>query len=208
MLANPPAMQQTGTMGTNALQFIAEHQTQLWSLGTVIFGALVTRLLRLKAKLLYSVDHSTNMLVDQPLLDQAGTQISPNQIVRTASVTVQNTGLIAAKGVEVTFNWKPAILNLLPARAFNEANSAFNRYSLKFDSFAPGERVTIDIMSLNAELPIITSVRSDDCVGKLITMTAQRVWPQWYLSIVTAILLLGALTFVYLTISLVQFFAR
>ena len=195
-------------MVVTSLQFLADHQTQFWSLGTVIFGALVTRFFRLKAKLLYSVDHSTNMLVDQPLLDKDGNQISPSQLVKTASITVQNTGLIVAKGVEVTFNWRPSIINISPARAFNEVVSAFNRYSLKFDSFAPSERVTIDIMALNADLPLITAVRSDDCVGNIVTMTPQRVWPHWCKMSVWAIFLLGAVTLVYLVITFVQFLAH
>lgn len=141
------------------------------------------------------------MLVDNPLLDENGKQISSTQIVRTASITVQNTGLKAAKSVEVTFNWKPTVINIAPARAFNEVVSAFGRYSLKFDSFAPNERVTIDIMSFNAELPAMTAVRSDDCVAKSVIMTSQRVWPQWYLRAIFSVTLLGLVTFVYFIIS-------
>ena len=195
-------------MGQTAIQIIAEHQTQLWSLGTVLFGTLVGRIFRLRPKLFYSVDHSTNILVDQPLVDNEGKQIANSQLVRTASITVQNTGLHPAKGVEVAFNWRPPIMNLSPARAFTEVSSAFHRYSLKFDSFAPGERSTIEIMSINAELPLMTAVRSDDCVGKLIPMAPMRVWPQWYLYSVAFVTMLGAATLVYLALTLVQAIAH
>lgn len=191
-------------MGQFAYQFIVEHKTEIWSLGTVLFGTLVGRIFRLRPKLFYSIDHSTNLLVDEPLLDKEGKEIAPSQLVRTASITVQNTGLHAAKGVEVAFNWKPRIMNLSPARAFTEVDSAFHRYSLKFDSFAPGESSTIEIMSINAELPNMTAVRSDDCVGKLITMAPQRVWPNWFLNSMALVLIVGAATLVYLAIRLVQ----
>lgn len=194
-------------MGQITFQFVAEHQTQLWSLATVLFGTFIGRIFRLRPKLFYSVDHSTNILVDQPLLDNEGKQIAASQLVRTASITVQNTGLHPAKGVEVAFNWKPPIMNLSPARAFTEISSAFHRYSLKFDSFAPGERSTIEIMSINAELPIMTAVRSDDCVGKLIPMAPQRVWPQWFLTLIAMVMILGAATLVYLVIRLGQIIA-
>jgi hypothetical protein len=192
-------------MGQNLSQFISAHQAELWSLVTVILAALVARIFRLRPKLYYSVDHSTNILVDQPLLDNSGNQLAPQQLVRTASITVQNTGLIPARGVEVAFNWKPQILNLSPARAYKDVKSSFDRYSLIFESFAPGERSTIEIMSINAELPIMTAVRADDCVGKLIPMAPQRVWPQWMLTSVTIVMFLGAATLVYLLIKLVEF---
>ena len=191
-------------MGQLTFQFITDHQAQIWSLGTVLFGTIVGRAFRLRPKLVYSIDHSTNLLVDEPLLDNDGKEIAPSQLVRTASITVQNTGLRAAKGVEVAFNWKPRIMNLSPARAFTEVDSAFHRYSLKFDSFAPGEDSTIEIMSINAELPNMTAVRSDDCVGKLITMAPQRVWPQWFLNSMALLLIIGAATVVYSVTRLVQ----
>lgn len=194
-------------MGHLVFQFVGQYQTQIWSVVTVLVGALIGRIFRLRPKLFYSVDHSTNILVDQPLVDNQGKQVALSQLVRTASITVQNTGLLPAKGVEVAFNWKPPILNLSPARAFAEMGSAFGRYSLKFDSFAPGERTTIEIMSINAELPVMTAVRSDDCVGKLVSMAPQRVWPKWFLNTVALIMLLGVATLVYLAINLIKDFA-
>lgn len=189
-------------MGSTVFQLIAAHQTEIWSIVTVILGSLIGRIFRLRPRLFYSVDHSTNILIDQPLLDHDGKQLAPSQLVRTASITVQNTGLNPARGVEVAFNWKPPILNLSPARAFAEVRSAFDRYSLKFDSFAPGESTTIEIMSINAELPMMTAVRSDDCVGQLINMAPQRVWPQWMLRSIALIMLVGAATLVYIVIQL------
>jgi len=148
------------------------------------------------------------MLVDQPLIGMDGAQVSSNQLVRTASITVQNIGLLPAKGVEVTFNWKPHILNLAPARAFEEATSAFNRYSLQFDSFAPGELVTIDIMAINAELPLMTAVRSDDCVAKMINMGPQRIWPMWFNNLAAVAALLGIVTALNLVVGLLRFIVR
>lgn len=194
-------------MGQSIWTSLQPYQAQFWSLLVVVFGAVVTRLMRLKPKLLYSINHSTILLVDQPLLDQEGQQIAPRQHVRTASIFLENAGLNPAKNVEVAFNWKPAILNVLPARAYTDVTSALDRYSIKFDSLAPGEQVTIDIMAINAELPNMTAVRSEDCKGKAVNMAPQRVWSKWLLNSLLAFLILGLATAVYLLIKLVQLFA-
>jgi hypothetical protein len=198
------AITQTKNMGTTIFQFMVGHQAQIWSLVTVIVAALVTRILRLRPRLRYSVGHSANLLVMQPLLDENGKQIADRQIVRTASITLDNGGLQAAKSLEVTFNWKPPILNIWPARAFNESNSSFDRYSLKFDSLAPYEQLTIEIMSINQELPSLTVVRSEDCVGKMVHMSLQRVWPSWFNNSVGVALLFGCATLIYLFVVLIR----
>lgn len=184
------------------------HEAELWSAVTVLFGFLLNRIFRLKPRLTYSVGHSSNLIVEQPLLDSEGTQISPTQMVRTASITVSNSGLQPDKAVEITFNWKPTVLNVWPARRFEEATGAFGRYSLKLDSLAPGEQFTIEILGINAELPLITSVRSENCVGKLVSMAPQRVWPVWLTNTLIAFMVLGMVTTVYLAVSLIQFIAN
>lgn len=170
----------------------------------VIIGALVSRAMRLRPRLHYSVHHSTNLLVDEPLFNKEGDQVAPRQLVRTASIVVSNGGLNPAKNAEVSFNWKPMILNVLPARSYSDVHSPFDRYSVKFDSMAPGEQVTIDIMSINAELPILTAVRCDECEGKAIKMAPQRVWPASFNFFASAFFLLGLGTAFYLAIRLLQ----
>lgn len=192
-------------MGQSALQFVYDYQAQIWSLATVIFSTLIGRIFRLKPKLRYSVHHSSNLLVDEPRFDDKGNQVAARQIVKTVSIVIENSGLQAAKGVEVAFNRKPPILNISPARSFTDVRSSFDRYSLKFDSFAPGEQSTVEIMSINADLPMMTAVRCDDCVGEMIPMAPQRVWPQWFLNVIGVITILGAATVVYMLIRFVQF---
>ena len=183
------------------------HQTELWSLLAVILGAGLTRLLRLKANLFYSVHHSSFVLVDQPLLDADGKVIAARQHIRSASIRVGNSGLLPARAVEVTFNWKPVILNVLPPRDFDSTASPFDRYTLKFPSLAPREQVTIEIMAFNADLPVLTAVRSEDSSGKAIPMEPQRVWPSWFNYGAFFIFVLGLAAAIYLAISLVQLIA-
>ena len=56
-------------------QFIAVvNQEQLWSVVVVVLGAIVGRVFRLKPRLLYSVGHSANILVEEPLIGNDGTE--------------------------------------------------------------------------------------------------------------------------------------
>lgn len=192
---------QVQAMEQNSLAWLAAYQTQLWSLGLVVFGAIVSRTMRLRPRLQYSVNHSANLLVEEPLIDPEGKKLADRQLVRTASIVVSNAGLQAAKNVEVAFNWKPPILNVQPPRAYTDLPSPFDRHSIKFDSFAPGEQVTISIMSINAELPVMTAVRSDDCQGKPISMQPQRVWPFGVNLALFALLIMGLCTTVYLLLT-------
>lgn len=140
-------------------------------------------------------------------MDKDGKKIADRQLVRTASIVVSNAGLQPARNVEVAFNWKPPILNVSPARSYSDVPSPFDRYSIKFDSLAPGEQVAIGIMSLNAELPLMTAVRSDDCQGQSINMVAQRVWPNWFLYSGAALYILGIGTVVYMFVRVVTYLA-
>lgn len=183
------------------LTLFAEYQTQLFSVGTVVLGFLLNRVFRLKPRLNYSIMHASNLLVNEPLIGADGQKVADRQIVRNATVTVANAGLQAARSVEVTFNWKPPILNITPARHYDEAIGAFDRYSLKLDSLAPGEQFTIEIMAINAPLPELTVVRSEDAIASLVRMEPQRVFPTWFNRTVIALVLLGAVTAVYLVVS-------
>lgn len=112
---------------------------EVTSVAVVVLGFALNRMFRMKAKLLYSVRHSSTLLVEEPLLDKDGKKVADRQAVRTASIIVENAGLLPAKAVEITFNWKPPVFNVIPARAFQTEDSAFARFSTKFDSLAPGE---------------------------------------------------------------------
>lgn len=186
------------------LELIQAHSKEIVSFLTPVFAVVVGVFFRLRARLHYSIQHAWSFLVEQPLLDQEGKQIAPNQRVQTASIMLTNAGLAAAKSVEITFNWKPQIMNVWPARFYEQLEAPMGRFTLKFDSLAPREFIGIEIMSINAPLPDYTSIRSESAAGKKIEMHPQRVWPQWYLRLAAISMFLGAATSVYLTIAAVQ----
>jgi hypothetical protein len=62
---------------------------------------------RARARLLWASPHTFTFLVQQPLLDAQGNQVSPSQTVHTRSLIVWNAGKDTATNVESVFNWEP-----------------------------------------------------------------------------------------------------
>ena len=179
------------------LEALSDHIPEVTAVASVILAALLGRWLHMKAKLQYSVGHASSLLVEEPLFDKDGNKLRDVQIVHSASIFLKNAGLLPASAAEVTFNWKPPIFNVAPARAFTTQTYALNRYAIHFDSLAPGEQVTIHIMSINQDLPVMTAVRAENSVGAEIRMTPMRVWPTWFNAFVLLLLLVGVGTLIY-----------
>lgn len=186
------------------LELASKHIPEVTALAAVILTAILNRLLRMKAKLQYSIASAPSLLVEEPLLDAEGNKLQEVQIVHSASIYVKNAGLLPAKAAEVTFNWRPPIFNLFPARAFRTETYALNRFSVHFDSLAPGESVTIHIMSINRDLPLLTAVRAENCVGVPIPIAPMQLRPKWLLAACWVLLILGGATLVYLATASVE----
>ena len=160
---------------------------------------------RAKAKLLVATPHVFSFLVQQPLVDAQGNEISPTQTVNTQSLLVWNKGKEAATNVEWVFNWKPECINIWPVRHFEELIEADNRYVMIFKSLAPNEHMGCEIFSINKELPQLGIVRSDQCVADNIVMYPQPVLPNWKRRIAVVLLLAGLAAVVYIAIATLQF---
>jgi len=158
-----------------------------------------------KARLLLASPHTFTFLVQQPLLDQQGNQIAPSQTVHTRSLMVWNAGKETATKLEWVFNWKPLCINVWPSRHFEEHTEPDNRYVMIFDSLAPNEYLGCELLSINAELPNLVIVRSDQCVAQTINMYPQPVIPNWRRRTAVALMFAGLALAVYATIVLFQF---
>lgn len=189
------------------LEFLQTHSKEAFAVVPVVLGFFINRVFRLRPKIFYSVRHASNYVIDQPLLDAQGNILQQHQIIRTASIVSENSGLQAAKNVEYTFNWKPPIYTVFPGRAFGAEETEMGRWSLKLDSLGPGEVFGIEIMSINQDLPLISAMRSDDVPGKLINMVPQRQMPSWFNGAALALLCLGLITLLYLMALLVEWLA-
>ncbi len=180
--------------------------------GKEIFATLVPVIIwvldvvfRARARLQVAEPHTFTFLVENPLHDDEGNLVSNTQTVHTRSVTVQNSGRETATNIELVFNWRPLCLNVWPSRAYETITAPDNRYILKFSSLSPGETLGCEALSVNADLPALITVRSDQCQAKFVPMYPQPVASRAKRMVVGVLLFLGMATAVYLSILLVQF---
>jgi len=160
--------------------------------------------LKSKARLNVATPHRFTFLVQQPLLDKDGKQISPTQTVHTNSIVVYNSGRDSATKVELVFNWKPMCVNIWPPRHSEEFIEADRRYVLIFPGLAPNEMIGCEILSVNEDLPNLLTVRSDQCTAQVINMFPQPVSTPLRRRINSIMFGVGFATSVYLLIILVQ----
>jgi hypothetical protein len=188
-----------------SMSLIETYAKELVSLIVPLVTWMLNNVFKPKAKLLLALPHTFTLLVQVPLLDKEGNQISPTQTVHTGSWLLSNAGTETAKNVELVFNWKPLCLNVWPQRHFTEHTEADNRYVIIFESLAPNEVVGCELLSINCDLPSLLNARSDQCVAKSIVMYPQPVAKAWQTRVFTVLSFAGLGLVVYLGIVLLQF---
>jgi len=189
----------------NIMTFFETYGKEIVALLVPLFAWVLNTFLRAKAKLEFALPHQFTFLVQEPLIDPTGKQISPTQTVHTNSFIIRNAGRETATKVELVFNWKPMCVNLWPVRHFEEYNEADGRYVMIFDSLAPGEVLSCEVLSVNTNLPSLITARSAQCVAQNINMYPQPVVSKRTKIIALILMGLGLATAVYLTILLIQF---
>lgn len=187
------------------MTFFETYGKEIISLLVPIGSWVLNSVFKAKAKLQVALPHQFTFLVQQPIIDAEGKQVSPTQTVKTISYIILNSGRESASKVELVFNWKPMCLNLWPVRHYEEYVEPDNRYVLIFDSLAPNEVLGVEVLSVNYDLPSLVTVRSAECIAQNIKM-----YPQPFISqsvrVITRVLMgLGLAAAVYLAIILVQF---
>jgi hypothetical protein len=167
-----------------------------WSLNTFF---------KARAKLLISRAHGFTFLVPQPLVDQQGNQIRPNQTITTNSFVLSNAGRETATKIEIVFNWEPFCVNIWPARHYEKRTEPDNRFTITVDNLAPREDLTVEVFSINSDLPEVVVARCEQCVAQSIVMAPIPVMPAWKRRFGVFLMLAGISATVYVCINLIQF---
>ena len=173
------------------LSIIQTYSKELTAIAAVLLTFGLGRFFRMRPRLRYGVRHSFDHLAEHTICDENGSTTPRLSVIRTASINLTNTGLMPAKNVEVTFNWKPQFLNVWPARHFESKNSAHNRFTLSLDSLAPREVFGIEVLSIDADLPAITNVRCDESEGARVVMQPQPIAERWTVIAIIALMTIG-----------------
>src|SRR4051812_41192233 len=122
---------------------LSHYTKELVSLAVPFIAWFLNRQFQPSAKLIKSERQGFVYLVPEPLRDAAGNIIRPSQTVRTATVSVMNTGRTPAKNIEIVFNWKPQFFNVWPLRSFSESLSHDGRFSIVLPDLAPKEEFSV-----------------------------------------------------------------
>ncbi|NVZ30015.1 hypothetical protein HX881_30990 [Pseudomonas gingeri] len=150
-----------------------------------------------KARLQYSQSHSHTFLVQQQLFNPDGELMREVQTACTRSFVVYNSGRETSTKVEIVFNWKP-ICNILPLRHHTEHLLPDGRYAIVFDSLSPKESVSVHILSVNADLPVLATVRCDQTVAQYVDTHPMPVVGRFRVRVFTALFYIGIFTCVYM----------
>jgi hypothetical protein len=185
--------------------FLQTYGKEIVSLIVPLLAWALNVFFKARARLFVARPHAFSFLVQEPLLDQQGNQISPTQSINTSSFVISNSGRETATKVEVVFNWKPQCVNLWPARHYEERIEPDNRYTMIFDSLAPREDVGFEVFSINHDLPALLLARCDQCRAEHINMAPQPLVPSWRRRTTAFLAFAGISTLIYVAIVLLQF---
>lgn len=187
------------------MSFFETYGKEIFALLVPMFTWTLNTIFKAKTKLQVALPHQFTFLVQEPLIDGDGNQVKPNQTVQTNSFIIRNAGKVSATKLELVFNWKPMCLNLWPVRHYEEQIEPDNRYVLIFDSLAPGEVLGVEVLSVNADLPNLTTVRSAECVAQTINMYPQPIVKKSVQYVAAVLIALGLAAAIYLALLLIQF---
>lgn len=179
-------------------------------LATLASGALLTYLSQfLQPKIKINYWHSHNFLYSippaqlnpapnpAPALPAAGrpvnpapTPAAPNFLLLTQSLTVQNRGRKAAEWVEIVHGRRQDFFQLYPALQFTEAIAASGEHTLRINSLARHEHVTVQFLCYS-HMPALSHVRSNAGPAKQMPWIIAPKYPQWVYILMLLAMVLG-----------------
>lgn len=184
--------------------FLQTYGKEIFALLVPILTFALNRFFKSKAKLDWFEPHSFTYLTRNATRDEDGSETVNTLVIHTKTVVVRNSGRETATKVELVFNWKPMCINMWPPRHHDEHQDGDNRYSIIYDSLAPGEFVGCSLLSVSHELPNLVNVRSEQCVAQNVVMLPQPIVSGWLRVLLSTLLAVGSVATIYLAISLIQ----
>lgn len=189
------------------IDFLTSHAKEIFSVATPFILWFINNRFQPRAKLVQQTRHGFTFLIQSPLLDAQGNELAPTQTVNTASVSIFNAGRSPATKVEVVFNWKPQHLNIWPSRHYEEKLSPDGRFSIFFDSLPAKDTMGFELLAVNAALPEMVTVRSEQSVATKMRLVPQPILPRWKVVIILWLIGCGVAVNVYVVSLLIQLLA-
>ena len=186
------------------MEFIKTYGKEIFSVLVPILTWALNKYGKSKVNLLVSQPHRFTFLVQDPTTQPDGTTINVQKNVHTVSYLIQNASNETANKVELVFNWQPQYHNIWSPREHETKLLADGRYMLTFASLSPKELFQCELLNVGADLPILLTVRCNECVGKFIDMYPQPIAKNWQRHLIFIFIFLGFITSIYLVLTLIQ----
>ena len=132
---------------------------------------------------------------------------SPEMVIRTDSVTIQNIGRQPSKDIEIIHQSKPDHFQFATPVDFTESSNPSGEHVIKIASLGPKEHVNLQLLS-HSKLPVLLNIRSAEGKAQFIQVGLQRVWPKWVQVLGTALILLGTGFSAYWLVNAVIFLSK
>lgn len=187
------------------VEFLQKYGKEIFSLLVPILTFALNSLSKSKAELTFGRPHGFTFLINEPLLNENGEIIAPNQKAGTQHFRIENVGRAPATRVECVLNWKPRYLNIWPIRDYEEKTLPDGRYVLVFPSLAPREGISLQALTINGDMPNMITVRSDECLAREVQLQWVVAVGPWRVRGFVALALIGLGAAVYAAILLLQF---
>jgi hypothetical protein len=126
---------------------------------------------------------------------------SPQILITTRSVLIENNGRAAAEGVEVIHTGRPQHFQIYPPRQHTETTLPDGHHVIVLGKLAPKERVTLELLAVAPPgqavgLPVTVMVRGDGILSMHVPVGPQRVFPRWLQRILLTVFFVGVITIV------------
>lgn len=117
--------------------------------------------------------------------------------VKVTDYSITNRGRMAAKNVEVIFNFRPQHYERFPPLPITEQTLPDGRFMLTIGMLNPKEFVSIGLLSADGLLPNLTLVRCEGYGAKQIKSIPMRLYPMWFNVSAAVAMLFGVFSFLY-----------
>jgi hypothetical protein len=200
---------------------VTRHLRSGRAAGLSIVIAIIGRIVTPRGRVKWAVTHQYTFLTranppqppptQQPAPPATGTQVVPAAtaqlaqplLVFTRTIWVQNVGRAAVDDVEIIFSNRPHHFEVWPQRLYREDNNPAGNLAIRLNGLNPREWVTITMLNVAVQLPLVTNVRWKGGVATEAPMAPQQVFPRLVRLLVAGLMLSGIAFWLYLIVRLI-----
>ena len=187
------------------MKYIELFQRELVSFGLVLVSAFILWVFRARAKLMWGLSHGFAFQIrpqaPPPTANDEQVPAPAPFLVHSRSLLLVNQGRLPATNAEVVFNWRPENFEVWPARPFETASNPDGRFTVRFSSVAPEERIQIELLNAH-DTPAVMNVRCSECVGVQIPIAPARQFQRWIIALVWTLIFFGTVAVVYIFLTI------